>query len=163
MHPREPVVRPSSWIAALACAALVGCTVAVRAPQPVAPIPPPSAPAAIAAPPAAPPPSSSATRPGAVERGLVSMYGDGFAGRTTASGVPFDPGALTMAHRTLPFGTRVRVTNLENDRSVDVVVNDRGPFVAGRIADLSEAAARRIGMVADGVVKATLQVLEPGK
>ena len=58
-----------------------------------------------------------------------------------------------MAHRTLPFGTRVRVTNLENQRSVEVVVNDRGPFVSGRIADLSEAAARRIDMVADGVVE----------
>ncbi len=85
------------------------------------------------------------------------------AGRKTASGEPFDPKALTMAHRTLPFGTRVRVTNLENQRSVEVVVNDRGPFVSGRIADLSEAAARRIGMVADGVVEALLNILQPGK
>ena len=68
-----------------------------------------------------------------------------------------------MAHRTLPFGTRVRVTNLENQRSVDVVVNDRGPFVPGRIADLSEAAARRIGMIADGVVEGVLDILEPAK
>ena len=71
--------------------------------------------------------------------------------------------ALTMAHRTLPFGTRVRVTNLENQRSVEVVVNDRGPFVAGRIADLSEAAARRIGMIADGVVEALLDILQEGQ
>ena len=91
------------------------------------------------------------------------MYGNEFAGRKTASGELFDPTALTMAHRTLPFGTRVRVTNLENQRSVEVVVNDRGPFVAGRIADLSEAAARRIGMVADGVVEALLDILRPGK
>ncbi len=93
------------------------------------------------------------------------MYGNDFAGRKTASGEPFDPKALTMAHRTLPFGTRVRVTNLENQRSVEVVVNDRdrGPFVSGRIADLSEAAARRIGMVADGVVEALLNILQPGK
>ena len=68
-----------------------------------------------------------------------------------------------MAHRTLPFGTRVRVTNLENQRNVEVVVNDRGPFVSGRIADLSEAAARRIGMVTDGVVEALLNILQPGK
>jgi len=64
------------------------------------------------------------------------MYGDGFTGKKTASGEPFDPTALTMAHRTLPFGTRVRVTPLENQRSVEVVVNDRGPAVRGRIADL---------------------------
>jgi rare lipoprotein A len=68
-----------------------------------------------------------------------------------------------MAHRTLPFGTRVRVTNLENQRSVEVLVNDRGPFVSGRIADLSEAAARRIDMVADGVVEAVLDILQPGR
>ena len=91
------------------------------------------------------------------------MYGNDFAGKKTASGVPFDPSALTMAHRTLPFGTRVRVTNLENQRSVEVVVNDRGPFVSGRIADLSEEAARRIGMVAKGVVEALLDILKPKK
>ena len=97
------------------------------------------------------------------QRGRISMYADDFAGKKTASGEPFDPSALTMAHRTLPFGTRVRVTNLENHRSVEVVVNDRGPFVPGRIADVSEAAARRIGMVAKGVVEALLDVLKPGK
>jgi len=91
------------------------------------------------------------------------MYANDFAGRKTASGEPFNPTALTMAHRMLPFGTRVRVTNLENQRSVEVVVNDRGPFVSGRIADLSEAAARRIGMVAGGVVEAILDILQPGK
>ena len=91
------------------------------------------------------------------------MYGDGFAGRKTASGETFDPGALTMAPRSLPFGTLVRVTNLENRRSVEVVVNDRGPFVRGRIADLSEAAARRIGMVSDGVVEALLEVVKPAR
>ena len=68
-----------------------------------------------------------------------------------------------MAHRTLPFGTRVRVTNLENQRSVEVIVNDRGPFVRGRIADLSVRAARQIGMVVDGVVEALLEVLQPSK
>ena len=91
------------------------------------------------------------------------MYGNDFAGQMTASGEPFDPTALTMAHRTLPFGTRVRVTNLENQRSVEVVVNDRGPFVPGRIADLSEAAARRIGMIAAGVVEALVDILQLGK
>jgi rare lipoprotein A len=84
-----------------------------------------------------------------------------FAGRKTASGERFDPEALTMAHPKLPFGTRVRVTNLENQRTVEVVVNDRGPAVRGRIADLSLAAARRIGMVTDGVVDAVLEIIAP--
>ena len=97
-----------------------------------------------------------------MERGRVSLYGDEFGGKTTASGAVFDPNGLTMAHRSLPFGTRVRVTNMENHRSVDVTVNDRGPFVAGRIADLSLGAARQIGMVANGVVEATLEVLRLG-
>ena len=95
----------------------------------------------------------------ATERGRVSHYGHEFAGRTTASGQRFDPEALTMAHRSLPFGTRIRVTNLENQRSVEVVVNDRGPAVRGRIADLSLSAARRIGMVDEGVVDAELEIV----
>lgn len=66
-----------------------------------------------------------------------------------------------MAHRTLPFGTLVRVTNLGNHKSVEVVVNDRGPFVPGRIADVSAAAARAIGMSVDGVVDALLEIVEP--
>lgn len=91
------------------------------------------------------------------------MYGKAFSGKKTASGKPFDPAALTMAHRTLPFGTRVRVTNLENRRSVEVVVNDRGPFVSGRIADVSQAAARRLDMAANGVVEGFLDVVEPAQ
>lgn len=98
-----------------------------------------------------------------VERGRISHYGYEFAGRTTASGQVFDPQALTMAHRTLAFGTRVRVTNLENQRTVEVVVNDRGPAVPGRIADLSLGAARRLGMVDEGVVEAMLEVLAKGR
>jgi rare lipoprotein A len=90
------------------------------------------------------------------------MYGEEFAGRKTASGAIFDPQAMTMAHRTLPFGTRVRVTNLENQRSVEVVVNDRGPAVRGRIADLSAGAAQRLGMIAHGVVDAILEVIGDG-
>lgn len=104
-----------------------------------------------------------ATSPSATERGGVSHYGHAFAGRKTASGEIFDPEAMTMAHRTLPFGTRVKVTNLENRQSVDVVVNDRGPFVRGRVADLSLGAARRIGMVEDGVVDGILEITAPAK
>ena len=72
--------------------------------------------------------------------GLASWYGPGFAGRRTASGEVFDPGALTAAHRTLPFGTVVRVVNLANGRSVEVRINDRGPFKPDRVIDLSRAA-----------------------
>jgi len=140
-----------------------GCAQLERAPEPEPPRPAPTVPPTPAptTPPA--PPSSGDDATNAQQRGRISMYGNEFAGRKTASGEPFDPMALTMAHRTLPFGTRVRVTNLQNQRSVEVVVNDRGPFVSGRIADLSEAAARRIGMVADGVVEALLDILKPAK
>jgi|RhiMetdeSRZDD1v2_1073273.scaffolds.fasta_scaffold1183504_1 rare lipoprotein A len=77
---------------------------------------------------------------------VATYYGKEFAGRRTASGERFNPGAMTAAHRTLPFGTRVRVTNSHNGRSVIVRINDRGPFVKGRSIDLSSGAARAIGM-----------------
>jgi rare lipoprotein A len=81
---------------------------------------------------------------------VASWYGPGFHGKPTASGELYDMYALTCAHKTLPFGTRLRVTNPENGRSAEVVVNDRGPFVDGRDIDLSYAAAKEIGLVADG-------------
>jgi rare lipoprotein A len=90
---------------------------------------------------------------------MISYYGGKFHGRKTASGVPFDKNALTAAHRTLPFGTRVKVTNLDNGRSVIVTVNDRGPYAHGRILDLSEAAAREIGLISKGTTKARITVL----
>jgi rare lipoprotein A len=96
---------------------------------------------------------------GVVQEGLVSWYGAAFHDRPTASGELFDSGELTMAHRTLPFGTKVRVTNLRNGRSVVVRVNDRGPFVGQRIADLSHAAAEQIGLVRRGVTKARIEVI----
>jgi rare lipoprotein A len=95
-----------------------------------------------------------------VEEGVVSWYGAAFHDRRTASGEPFDSGALTMAHPSLPFGTRVKVTNLRNGRSVVVRVNDRGPFVGTRIADLSQAAATEIGMMRRGVARARIEVLQ---
>lgn len=107
------------------------------------------------------PPANRARTQASSLRGKVSLYGEAFAGKKTANGDTFDPQALTMAHRTLPFGTRVRVTNLANHRSVEVVVNDRGPMVPGRVADLSLEAARRIGMVANGVVDALLEIVAP--
>lgn len=93
------------------------------------------------------------------EEGVVSWYGERFHQRATASGEPFDADGYTMAHPSLPFGTRVKVTNLRNGRSVVVRVNDRGPQVADRIADLSRAAAERIGMLRRGLVRARLEVL----
>jgi rare lipoprotein A len=91
--------------------------------------------------------------------GLLSFYGKELAGQRTSSGERFDPKRLTMAHPTLPFGTRVRVTNLRNNRSVVVRVNDRGPFTGGRVADVSLAAASLLGMVRAGIVRARLEVL----
>jgi len=89
----------------------------------------------------------------------VSYYGSEFAGRKTSSGENFDPNALTMAHKTLPFGTLVRVTNLQNNASVIVRVNDRGPNIASRVGDVSSAAARTLGIIGVGVVKARLEVM----
>jgi rare lipoprotein A len=85
--------------------------------------------------------------------GEASWYGKRYHGRTTASGVPYDMHAMTAAHRSLPFGTRVRVTNLVNRRSVVLTVNDRGPYAGGRIIDVSRRAAEILGMVTAGVVR----------
>ncbi len=89
-----------------------------------------------------------------LQQGLASWYGPGFHGRNTASGERFNSGSLTAAHRTLPFGTRVRVVNKRNGRSVVVRINDRGPFAHGRVIDLSHASAKAIGV--DGVVQVAL-------
>jgi rare lipoprotein A len=103
----------------------------------------------------------SLARADTVQEGLVSWYGAAFHDRPTASGERFDANAHTMAHPTLPFGTAVKVTNLRNGRSVVVRVNDRGPHVGKRIADLSRAAAAQIGMLERGVVRARIEVVEP--
>ncbi len=97
---------------------------------------------------------------GREEIGDASFYAGRHQGKPTASGETFDKNALTAAHRSLPFGTRLEVTNLGNDRSVVVRVNDRGPFVRGRIVDLSLAAAKALGMAKDGVTRVRLQPLQ---
>jgi rare lipoprotein A len=89
--------------------------------------------------------------------GLASFYAEG---QQTASGEKFDPNELTAAHPTLPFGTRLRVTNVANGRSVTVRINDRGPFVAGRSVDVSYSAAERIGIIERGVMKVKLDVVQ---
>ncbi len=93
------------------------------------------------------------------ETGIASWYGHPYHGRASASGEIYDMETLTAAHRTLPFGTMVRVQNLENGREVDVRINDRGPFVEGRIIDLSHAAAQQIGMLGPGTAKVRLRVV----
>lgn len=103
--------------------------------------------------------TATAARPG-VQRGLATFYGDEQQGGPTASGERFDKRKLTAAHRTLPLGTRVRVTNTRNGRSVEVRINDRGPYGnRSRIIDVSEAAARRLDMISAGVVPVTVEVL----
>lgn len=92
-----------------------------------------------------------------IEEGVASWYGVPFHGRRTSNGEVYDMNLLTAAHRTLPFNTVVRVTNLANGRKVDVRVNDRGPFVEGRILDLSLGAAREIDMVASGIARVRLE------
>ncbi len=97
-------------------------------------------------------------------RGKASFYSKRLHGRKTASGERYHRGKLTAAHRKLPFGTRVRVTNLRNQRSVVVRVNDRGPWGGrGRIIDVSEAAAKKLGMIRAGVVPVTVEVLSVPK
>jgi rare lipoprotein A len=105
----------------------------------------------------------AATRPvtpgGETAVGLASYYAREHDGLRTASGEVFDMRAMTAAHRTLPFGTRVRVTNLENGRQAVVRINDRGPFRPGRIIDVSYAAARALGLIGSGVGRVRVDVL----
>ena len=91
--------------------------------------------------------------------GIASWYGPGFHGKTTANGEPYDMYAFTAAHKTLPFGTVVRVVDLDTGRSVVVRINDRGPFVPGRIIDLSYAAAEALGILDRGTARVGLVVL----
>lgn len=91
--------------------------------------------------------------------GAASYYGKRFHGRTTANGERFDMHAMTAAHRTLPFGTKVRVTNRNNGKAVIVRINDRGPYSGGRVIDLSRAAAETIGMIRAGVISVNIEVI----
>ena len=144
-------------LAVVAATAL--CCAHALAQSTVAPATAPAAqPAAAAAP--GPAASSAPAAPAAgTEQGKLAWYGSKFAGRKTASGQRYDPNALTMAHKTLPFGTKVKVTNLANQRSVVLRVNDRGPTQADRIGDVSFAAAKRLGMVRAGVIDAEVTVV----
>ena len=98
-------------------------------------------------------------RIGETETGIASWYGTPYDGRRSANGETFDMKKFTAAHRSLPFDTWVEVTNLENKKKVDVRITDRGPFVNGRIIDLSLAAAREIDMVQAGIVRVKMKVI----
>jgi len=104
------------------------------------------------------PEKAKAREAGWSQEGVISYYADKFQGRRTASGKRFDKDAFTAAHRSLPFGTKVEVTNLSNGKSVIVEINDRGPYAEDRILDLSPAAARKIGLLGRGTVKARIEV-----
>jgi rare lipoprotein A len=114
---------PSRWLLAAVALSLGACAHVQRAPE------------------------TTAAPPAFFEEGVASVYANGLAGRLTANGEHYDPSALTAAHKSLPLGTRVRVVSLSNGRSVWVRINDRGPYVSGRIIDLSSAAAAQIGLV----------------
>lgn len=152
MH--SPVARISVAMAVLFCAP--GCLHHRPAVGPAArTIPPPGASAAPAAPAALAAPIVQG------EEGIASWYGHPYHGRRAASGEIYNMYDMTAAHRTLPFGTQVRVHDLENGRDVDVRINDRGPFVEGRIIDLSYAAAQSVGM--PGIARVRLEILGVGE
>ena len=102
---------------------------------------------------------ATAAKPAYGEVGIASWYGGRHQGRMTASGEIFDENRLTAAHRTLPLETKARVTNLENGRSIEVTVNDRGPYIRGRVIDLSARAAKELGMAQRGLALVRIEVV----
>lgn len=96
------------------------------------------------------------------QTGKASFYADKFEGSPTASGEKYKHSKLTAAHKSLPFGTKIKVTNLANNQSVEVVVNDRGPYVDGRIVDLSRSAAEKLGFINQGLADVKIEVIDPG-
>ena len=145
---------------------LIACGKPATTPQPVArrhaPPPPTHRPAPrveASSPQEVPPPPVSGNFS---EKGDASYYGTEFAGRATASGELFDPAQMTAAHRTLPLGTKLEVTNLDSGQAVIVRVNDRGPFLKGRILDCSTACAEALGYAAQGTARVGLRVIELG-
>jgi rare lipoprotein A len=105
-------------------------------------------------------PRPLAVVPGSAQSGIASFYGHEFEGRRTANGERYHGEEFTAAHRTLPFGTRIRITHVKSGRSVECRVNDRGPHRKGRIVDLSHRAAEALGILRDGLARVTLEVLE---
>ena len=125
--------------------------------QPAQPLAPPSP--AVVAPAVAAPPKAPKTLVVSTSTGEASWYGPGFFGNRTANGEVFRPGTMTAAHRTLPFGTKVKVTNLRNGRETIVRINDRGPFSGHRVIDIAHGAAHHLGLVSSGIAQVKLEVL----
>lgn len=105
--------------------------------------------------------ATSSCAPKITQQGKASYYADKFKNRPTASGERYKPGRMTAAHRTLPFGTKVTVINRRNGQRVKVTINDRGPFISGRIIDVSRKAARRLDMIRAGVVDVKIKYKKP--
>lgn len=139
--------RLSATIVLICASLLSACAVQRSEPLPVVPVAEPL-------PPRSPPALPS-------QEGLASWYGHSHHGKVTANGEAFDMEAMTAAHRTLPFGTLVRVTHLATNRTVTVRVNDRGPFVPNRIIDLSARSARELGITQSGVARVRIEPLPP--
>lgn len=123
----------------------------VQASAPTAPV--------VAPPPAVAPPKPAKTLVVSTSTGEASWYGPGFFGNRTANGEVFRPGTMTAAHRTLPFGTKVKVTNLRNGKETIVRINDRGPFSGHRVIDIAHGAAQHLGLVSSGIAQVRLEVL----
>ena len=143
--------------------ALIACTTFAQTPPPAPAAP--AAPAATTAPAPTPAPAAPAAAPAPQsasegETGLAAVYSDKLNGRKTASGEVYDRIKLTTAHKTLPFGTKVKITNLKNNKSVVLRVNDRGPTQAGRVVDISPAAAKAIGISTKGMAEVRVEVAE---
>lgn len=161
-------IRPKAfrWLAfATLILALAGCVTPQPKPQTrpqttPAPVPAPRAERPDPQPDPQPDPADDEPPVPVYQRGEASYYASFFQGRETASGELFDSRELTAAHPKLPMGTRIRVTNIDNGRSVIVRVNDRGPYADDRIVDLSRRAARKLRMIEDGVTDVKLQILE---
>ena len=169
--------RFQAWMLVAAISLLAGCATRLPSslpdsqgwPAPSSPVSPPSS---STSPPSAPSdmPESPAARQGLpddrdfreVERGQASWYGPRFHGRRTASGERYDQHAMTAAHKTLPFGSLVRVRSLVTGKEIDVRINDRGPFIRGRVIDISRAAAESLGMMGLGVKQVLLLVPTSG-
>src|SRR5258706_591236 len=106
--------------------------------------------------------SASLSTQAQIQTGKASFYSNAFEGNPTASGEKYQANKLTAAHKTLPFGTVVKVTNLSNNESVDVTINDRGPFVVGRVIDLSRAAAERLKFINQGTTEVKIEIVNEG-
>lgn len=146
---RRAASKRSTSIAAalLAALALSACQTAVVPPPP----PPPEA---------APLPPPSCPRYVHYQEGIASFYGRTHHGKPTASGTPFDMNGPTAAHLRLRLGTRVRVTNIENDRQIELLINDRGPYIRGRVLDVSQGAARQLGFEEKGIARVRIETIE---